>query len=205
MYNVNESIDSESGGANFLDVGIHDDVELTSVEYKVSSEGNEFMVFTFEKDGKKVTLTEWRPKDEDAERLESKTKNQIKRVKHIVTKFIPENQYVFNATDFKSFCENTIKLLGSSFIGKQVRLKVTYSWNNYTTLPNYTPFIEKSDVKKADSKLEILSIDKMKKDNIADTDYAEKNPFAKSGNGDTKTDNAKADVEQADATSDTPF
>ena len=188
MYNVNESIDSESGGTSFLDVGIHEDVELVGIEYKTSSEGNDFMVFTFEKDGKQVTLTEWTPKDVDTERLESKTKNQIKRVKHIVTKFIPEDQYVFNATDFKSFCENTIKLLGTSYVGKKVRIKVIYSWNNYTTLPPYTPFIEQMSVAKANTKLELLSIDKLVKD-TADREPATKaNPFAKNEKVDTAND-----------------
>ena len=196
MYNVNEKIDSESSGANFLDVGIHEDVELINIEYKTSSEGNDFMVFTFEKEGKKVTLTEWTPKDEDAERLESKTTNQIKRVKHIVTKFIPEGQYVFNATDFKSFCENTIKLLGNHYVGKKVRVKVIYSWNNYTSLPPYTPFIEQMAINKADSKLEILSIDKMVKD-VADKEASAKpNPFAKPESTET-TDQAPTDNKQS--------
>ena len=179
MYNVNQDIDSETGATNFLDVGIHENVELINTEYKTSPEGNEFMVFKFEKNGKFVSHTEWKPRDEDPERLESKTKNQIKRVKHIVTKFIPEDTYVFNVTDFKSFCENTIKLLSELYKGKKCRLKVIYSFNNYTGLPNYVPFIESMDISKSDSKLEILSIDKMKKDNIADVDYSEKNPFAK--------------------------
>ena len=179
MYNVNQNIDSESSGTSFLDVGIHEDTELINVEYKTSSEGNEFMVFTFEKDNKKVTLTEWKPKDSDTERLEIKTTNQIKRVKHIVTKFIPEDQYVFEATDFKSFCENTIKLLGKNYVSKKVRIKVIYSWNNYTSLPPYTPFIEQMDISKENSKLEILSIDKMVKD-VADKEPSGKpNPFAK--------------------------
>ena len=196
MYNVNESIDSESGGTNFLDVGIHEDVELVGIEYKTSSEGNDFMVFTFEKDGKQVTLTEWTPKDADTDKLESKTKNQIKRVKHIITKFIPEDKYVFNATDFKSFCENTIKLLGTSYVGKKVRIKVIYSWNNYTTLPPYTPFIEQMSVNKASSKLEILSIDKMAKD-VADREPAGKaNPFAKNEKVDTATDPVAASTEK---------
>jgi len=174
MYDVNTSIDSEGSGANFLDVGIHDDVELIKVEFKTSSEGSEFMVFQFEKDGKKLSHTEWKPRDEDDERLENKTKNQIKRVKHIVTKFIPEDKYVFSVTDFKSFCENTINLLGETYKGKKVRIKVIYSFNNYTSLPRYVPFIELMSVDK--TKLEILSIDKMKKE-IPDANTSESNPF----------------------------
>ena len=161
MYKVDTTINSETGGTNFLDVGIHENVELTNVEYKVSQEGNEFMVFTFSKDDKILSHTEWKPRDEDPEKLENKTKNQIKRVKHIVTKYIPEEMYVFNATDFKSFCENTINLLGKNYQGKKVRIKVIYAYNNYTSLPNYVPFIESMEVPFDKTRLEIQSIDKI--------------------------------------------
>jgi hypothetical protein len=178
MYNVNTKIDSESRSANFLDVGIHEDVELKGIEYKTSPDaGNEFMVFHFEKDGKQLSHTEWKPKDVDPEKLENKTNNQIKRVKHIVTKFISEETYVFTATDFKSFCLNTIKLLGNSYVGKKVRIKVVYSFNNYTSLPNYVPFIEKMEVPKEQSKLEILSIDKMVKERADVEPAVQQNPF----------------------------
>jgi len=180
MYNVNKNIDSESRSANFLDVGIHEDVELKGIEYKVSPENNnEFMVFHFEKDGKNLSHTEWKPKDQDPEKLENKTNNQIKRVKHIVTKFISEDTYVFVATDFKSFCENTIRLLGNSYVGKKVRVKVVYSFSNFTSLPNYVPFIEKMEVPKSQSKLEILSIDKMVKERADIEPVVQENPFTK--------------------------
>ena len=177
MYNVNQTIDSEARASNFLDVGIHEDVTLNSAEYKVSDAGNEFLVFHFERDGKKIDHTEWKPNDADPQKLENKELNQIKRVKHIVTKFIPEDQYVFQASDFKSFCENTVKLLGNAYVGKLVRLKVIYNFNNYTSLPNYVPFIETMEVPKAESKLETLSIDKMTKDR-ADAEPQTTNPVA---------------------------
>lgn len=178
MYNVNKNIDSESRTTNFIDVGIHENVNLIGVEYKVVPEnGNEFMVFHFEKDGKKLSHTEWKPKDADQSKLENKTLNQIKRVKHIVTKFIPKDLYVFDAVDFKSFCEATIRLLGNSYVGKKVRIKVVYSNNNYTSLPNYVPFIEEMSVPVAETKLEILSIDKMTRDKADAEPVAETNPF----------------------------
>jgi hypothetical protein len=177
MYNVNKNINSEGSDVAFLDVGIHEDVLMTNVEYKVSSNGNEFMVFTFEKDGKAVTLTEWRPKDDDPSKLEDKTNNQIKRVKHIVTKFIPEEMYEFDATSFKEFCEKTIAMLGDKYKDKKVRVKVIYNYSNYTTLPPYVPFIETMDVSKEDSKLEVLSIDKMTKDKADSEPAAQTNPF----------------------------
>jgi hypothetical protein len=72
MYNVNKNIDSESSSANFLDVGIHEDVELKGVEYKTSpKENNEFMVFHFEKDGKKwVKFVVTDPREDGAKRYE---------------------------------------------------------------------------------------------------------------------------------------
>lgn len=195
MYKVDKNVKSEARATNFLDVGIHEDVELVGVEYKVSPEGNnEFIVFHFEKDGRKLSHTEWKPRDVDPEKLENKQANQIKRVKHIVTKFISEDVFVFEAANFKGFCESTINLLGTNYVGKKVRLKVVYSFNNYTSLPNYVPFIEKMEVPKEESKLEILSIDKMAKTQ-ADVEKPQTNPFEGGVNGDmNKKDNDSNDL-----------
>jgi hypothetical protein len=199
MYNVNKEINSEGSKLNYLDVGIHENVELTNVEYKQSEEGNEFMVFTFDKEGKNVTQTEWKPKDDDPKKLSDKTVNQIKRVKHIVTKFIPEEQYEFNASSFKEFCEKTISLLGTKHKGKKVRIKVVYNYNNYTTLPNYVPFIEKMEVPKEESKIEILSIDKMTKDKADSEPLAQTNPF------DTPSESVNAGSGNVPVADDRPF
>lgn len=177
MYNVNKNINSEGSNINFLDVGIHENVLMTGIEYKVSPEGNEFMVLTFEKDGKVVTHTEWRPKDDDPDKLDNKTANQIKRVKHIVTKFIPEETYEFEVNTFKEFCDKTISMLDGKYENKPVRIKVIYNYSNYTALPNYVPFIESMEVPKEESKLSILSIDKMTKDRADSEPVAQANPF----------------------------
>lgn len=177
MYNVTKDINSESTTTDFLDVGIHENVQLTGVEYKESEAGNKYMVFHLEKDGKKLDHTEWEPRDVDPTKLENKRLNQMKRVKHIVTKFIPEELYVFKATDFKSFCQETIRLLGESYKNKLVRAKVIYAYNNYTSLPNYVPFMESMNVPKEQSKLSILSIDKMTRDKADVEPKAVTNPF----------------------------
>jgi len=196
MYKVDKSVNSEARTTNFLDVGIHEDVELTGAEYKTSPEGgNEFLVFHFEKDGKKLSHTEWKPRDVDPDKLVNKQANQIKRVKHIVTKYISEDAYTFEAADFKGFCESTITLLGQSYVGKKVRLKVVYSFNNYTSLPNYVPFIETMDIPTEKTKLEILSIDKMVKTQ-ADVERPQNgNPF----------EAPTTDKDSTDADTDLPF
>jgi len=163
-YIVNKSVNSEGRKLNFLDVGIHEDVALISIEYKMSPNNNPFLVFTFEKDGKKLTHTEYEPKDRDGSILEEKKLNQIVRLKHIATKFITEDEFDFESNDFESFCKTIISKLKGKFEGKKVRVKVIYSNKNFTTLPKYVPFIESMNVPKEKSRLEIISIDKMTKD-----------------------------------------
>jgi len=159
----NKNVKSEGSNLNFIDVGIHENVYLTEIRIDISKNGNEFIAFTFEKDGQTLIHTEYKPKDVDPQRLEDKTKNQIKRFKHIVTKYISEDAYTFESKDFKSFCEGTVKLLGDSYKNKPVRIKATYSNTNYVTLPAYTPFIETMETSQEDTKLKISSIDKMVK------------------------------------------
>jgi len=163
MYKVDKNVKSEGSNLNFIDVGIHENVYLTDIRIDISKNGNEFIAFTFEKDEQTLIHTEYKPKDVDAQKLEDKTKNQIKRFKHIITKYISEDAYTFEAGSFKEFCEGTVKLLGDTYKGKPVRIKATYSNNNYVTLPPYTPFIETMDISAADSKLKLSSIDKLTK------------------------------------------
>jgi len=202
MYKVDKSVDSEARTTNFLDVGIHENAELTGVEYKTSPDaGNEFMVFHFELEGKKLSHTEWKPRDVDPDKLANKQKNQIKRIKHIVTKFISEDVFVIDSADFKGFCDSTIALLGENYKGKKVRLKVVYSFNNYTSLPNYVPFIETMEVSPENTKLEILSIDKMTKTQ-ADVERPQQgNPFD-NNTANQATSTAKTEATEPD---DLPF
>jgi len=176
-YIVNKSINSEGRKLNFLDTGIHEDVFLISIEYKISPNNNPFLVFTFEKDGKKLTQTEYEPKDRDGNVLEEKKMNQIIRLKHIATKYISEEEFDFESDSFESFCNTIISKLTGKFEGKPMRVKVVYSNKNYTSLPKYVPFIESMEVPKEKSRLEIVSIDKMTKDAPDKTDQARPNPY----------------------------
>jgi hypothetical protein len=69
--------------------------------------------------------------------------------------------------------------LRRAYIGKKVRVKVTLNNSNYTSLPNYTPFIESMSVPKADSVLSInTAMDKMVKDRPDQEVSSGVNPFA---------------------------
>lgn len=163
-YTVNKTIDSEGRKLNFIEPGIHEDVILVSIEYKISPNNNAFLVFTFEKDGKRLTHTEYEPKDKDGMILEEKKLNQIIRLKHIATKFITAEEFEIEANDFESFCQAILNKLKGKFESKKMRVKVVLSNKNFTTLPKYVPFIENMDVPKEKSRLEISTIDKMTKD-----------------------------------------
>lgn len=184
-YTVNKDVKSESSGINFMDVGIHENCELKKVVYDVSEKGSEFLVFHFEDEkGKQLAHTEYKASDNDPLVLANKEANQIKRIKHIATKFVSEDAFTFSADSFKEFSEKTIKILGSNFVGIKVRLKVIYSWNNYTSLPKYVPFIEKMEIPKDKSNLEISSIDKMTKDRPDDRPTWVEKPFETSTDSD---------------------
>jgi hypothetical protein len=180
---MTSDINSEVNKVSFMDVGIHENVELKNVRSEVSKNGNPFLAFDFEDSkGRTLSHTEWPiTNNVTAERVQ----NQMKRVRHIVVKFIPEEKYIFEAKDFTDFANKTVALLGEAYKGKKVRVKVVYNNNDFTDLPNYTPFIESMDIPTNESKLEIISIDKVKKSVTPDTNTGGANPFASADEGTT--------------------
>lgn len=163
MYKVDASVKLDIAKSNYIEAGIHENIELKEVRYGVSDKGNEFIAFKFEdENGAVLTQTEWKASGKTEEQTLSKTINQIKRLKQIALVFMTENEYVINADSFKGFAEATIKLLGNKFVGKKVRIKAVYSDTGYVTLPNYSKFtfIEPMTTPKEKSLIKILSMDK---------------------------------------------
>jgi len=168
QFLVDEKINENASSFNFMDVGIHENVELVEVKVETSPNGNNFMAFTFRSgDGKELTKTEWQPIN-DKETLAKKAKNQATRIKHIMTKYLPEEQTKIEYdTDNWSKYASTVKAkLDPVMKGVKVRIKAVYDNNDYVSLPNYLPFIERMDAD--EKKLSILSIDKLKKDDSPD-------------------------------------
>ena len=186
-YKVTTDIKSESSGINFMDVGIHTDCIMgrrdnsTPIVYN-KTETSEFLAFYFiNEDKEELSHTEWKPRSQsnDETELEKKTLNQIKRIKHIATKFIDEEEFVFEVDTFEQFAKKVIELIGNKYVDVKVRLKVTYNNANYTSLPNYTPFIERMDlVPQEKSKLKIITaMDKMIRDTADREASTNNNPF----------------------------
>jgi len=186
MYNVTKDINSESRLNPFMGPGIHDNVELKNAEegkypivYGVSKKGNKFAAFHFINDkGEVLVHTEYEPSSDDKEKLENKTLNQIKRFKHIITKFVSEDDFIFESANFEDFVNKSIAILGNKYVGKKVRIKVVLNTSDYTTLPNYVPFIETMEIEK--SKLSInTAMDKVVKSGKPDVETnSNTNPFS---------------------------
>jgi hypothetical protein len=185
MYNVTLDTPFEEKGANFIDAGIHENVEMTKVEYGISKNGKEFLAFYFvDGKGSKGSHTEWKASAETPEKLAEKEMNQMSRIKQIALCFVTKEQFVFSAISFEDFAKKTISIIGDKFVGVKLRVKFVYSGTQYTSLPNYWKFrfIERMDTNgnlgdsNKETSIKVLSIDKMTRtpDPIAPTS----NPFS---------------------------
>tara|TARA_R110002012_G_scaffold278308_5_gene465910 strand:+ start:3762 stop:4334 length:573 start_codon:yes stop_codon:yes gene_type:complete len=162
MYQINQKVKSEGSSTKVFPLGISENAEMTNVSMETASNGNNFLKFSFTApDGSALSHLEW-PIDVNNEGWEKKAQSQMKRVKHIMTKFLEEDKAVVNAQDFEGFCQQVIALLGNSYIGTKLRVKTVYSYNNYVSIPKYVPFLEDMSVEK--TRLNITNFDKMEKD-----------------------------------------
>ena len=183
MYDLTLNIDSESTGLTYILPGINENIRLGKangeypIRYGVSKNNTEYLEFSFlNEEGQAFIHTEFLPvvRQEDPDykaKLEKKTINQMKRVRHIATKIVSEDVLKFKAETFKEFCDTIIKIIGTNYINKLFRVKIVYNDRNYTTFPNYVPFIENmQDTPKEKSRLSMSNDDKVvktKADNLS--------------------------------------
>lgn len=182
VFLVDSNIESEGSTFNFIDAGIHEDISLSEIKVETSRNGNDFIAFTYtNKDGNKLVKTEWKPSirgDQDNDALISKCKNQAKRIKHLMTKFMSptESTIEYDYNNWDKYIQAIKTKLDPVKDRTKLRIKAIYDNNDYVSLPNYIPFAEPMSVSKADSKLKILSSDKITKLS-ADRESFSDNPF----------------------------
>lgn len=151
MYNVTLDIPEVDNGAKFMDAGIHDNVELTNVEYR-KSPNSEFIAFYFKNESDEIgSHTEWIQDSANAtpEQLEEKKLNQMSRIKQIARCFMTKEEFVFSANDFEDFATKAAALINAKKANVKLRVKFVYQkqTSKYTSLPNYWKFrfIERMD------------------------------------------------------------
>ena len=192
MYQIDQKIQSEGMSTKIFQLGISEGAEMTNVSVETASNGNNFLKFSFvDSASANLSHLEW-PIDTTNEGWEKKMTSQMKRVKHIMTKFLTEDKVPINAQDFEGFCNQVITILGNSYVGKKLRVKTIYSYNNYVSIPKYVPFMEVlSDVPADKTRLNVTDFDKMTKD--------------EADNPSSLTSNAPAGATTEPAESDLPF
>jgi hypothetical protein len=161
----------------FLDAGIHENVALVNVRKDKSTNGNSYIEFEFNKDGYKLTHTEWEPTkygDQSDDEFNEKINKQVARILQIMSVFFTKEQLSFEADSFDAFSSWVIALMGSADKTKLVRIKVVYGRTGYTSLPQYAKytFIESMDITADKSKIKELSIDLFKRPDIGDKEAA---------------------------------
>jgi hypothetical protein len=143
-YGFNTETKSESSSRQFSS-GIHENVELTSVSFaspKKDGTGDPSLLFDFTgPNGETFRHIEWEVGDQATDVAKSQ-EALAKRVKHILTKFIPEEKAILSGHDYASFCQGVVLLLGTEYVGKKVAIKLLYVKDNLR-FTKYCGFIGK--------------------------------------------------------------
>jgi hypothetical protein len=170
MFSTNKAKQLEKNDVDFLEAGIHENVKFTGVRIGQGNRNNAFIEFSFEKDGKRFTHTEWEPIKGalSNEAFEKKQTNITARAVEIMRCFYDDAMLNFEGETFSEFIQWVKTLLDNADTSKLVRLKVVYNDNGYTSLPSYTRFtwIESMSVAKEHSKIKELGIDKFTRPEI---------------------------------------
>lgn len=103
--------------------------------------------------------------------------NQATRIKHIMTKYMPEQQTVTGAVQtFEQYANAIIAKFNAvaDYSQKLVRLKVVKP-GEYSKLPRFAPFMETMDIPKEESKLAFTQYEKQQMETkpSADEDFGE--------------------------------
>jgi hypothetical protein len=170
MYDLTLNIDTEQNGLSYVPTGINENLRLGKADgsypivYERSKNGSEFIAFHFLNDeGQTFIHTEWIPKSDDPEVLAKKEANLAKRIRHICKKYVDENLLKRKVESFEQLAKLVISAVGDNYKGKLCRGKVIYNNKNFTTFPNYIPFLETMDIPKEKSKLKMSGDDKVVK------------------------------------------
>ncbi len=149
MYTVDNNTPSE---ALIASAGINDNYKLVGVSYaspKKDGSGDCALLFNFiGPKGEQFRHVEF-PIDETKENAASKAQSMAKRIKHILSKFVPEEKIIITGENFEQFCKAVIGILGNNYKTIPVRIKLVYNDSGKLSFTRYTPFIERMDAEKS--------------------------------------------------------
>lgn len=185
MYDLTTNIETEQSGLSYIPPSIAENLRLAKpdgtfpIVYEKSKNGSEFIAFHFlNPEGQTLVHTEWVPVSDDPEIKKKKDANLTKRLLHIGKKFVSADAFkaMAKTENFEQMAKAYITIIGDNYKGKLNRGKIIYNNKNFTTFPNYVPFLESMSVPLADSKLKMSPDDKIVKSK-ADVIPSRPNPF----------------------------
>jgi hypothetical protein len=188
MYDLTTNIETEQSGLSYIAPGIHENLRLVKpdgsapIVYEKSKNNSEFIAFHFlNLEGQTLVHTEWVPVSDDADIKAKKDANLTKRLLHIGKKFVSADAFkaMAKTENFEQMAKAYIAIIGDNYKGKLLRGKVIYNNKNFTTFPNYVPFLEPMSIPLEDSKLKMSGDDKVVKSK-ADVIPSRPNPFTAS-------------------------
>jgi len=130
--------------------------ELVRIEKADKYDALDF--FFADSSGGEIKLREWFV-DYERDGYEKKELSQAKRIKHILTKFLPEGTQLPQAQNSEDLLKKATAALGNTFAGVKLRMKVTFKESGYLQIPPYVPFLESMAVPANESKLYMGNID----------------------------------------------
>jgi hypothetical protein len=164
MLKMNEVQGSEGSDIKVINdgnPGIAENIFLETVETGTNEKtGSDFIKFTFsDQEGGKLSHYEYAV-EANAENKDQKIQSQLKRLKHIATKFVPENTNLPEADSFSDLYGKLVTFFQTNKASeKKLRAKLVYNGKNYLSLPKYVPFLENMEVAPEDTRLKIKSIE----------------------------------------------
>ena len=184
MYDLTLNIETEQSISTFIPPGIHEDLRLAKpdgsypIVYERSKNGSEFIAFhVMNAEGLTHIHTEFIPTGDDSAVVLKKQANLSKRLLHIGKKFVDVSAFKQLKTEsFEQLAKSYISIIGDNYKGKLLRGKIVLNNKNFTTFPNYVPFLESMTIPKDQSKLKMSDDDKVVKSK-PDTTYSRPNPF----------------------------
>jgi len=184
MYDLTINVDTEQSGLTYVGPGINENLRLekpdgtSPIVYEKSKNGSEFIAFHFmNPEGQTFVHTEWVPSSDDPAVLAKKQSNLVKRLLHIGKKLVDESLIKkIKVSTFEELAKTYIYVIGDNYKNKLFRGKIIYNNKNYTTFPNYVPFLESMSVPTEKSNLKMSADDKVVKTR-ADVITTKANPF----------------------------
>lgn len=157
MYGTN--VESNSEGFSPAETGIIENVEIVNISF--NEEANRLDIELKQSNGSSVKHSEFEANPSFGD-VNAQAENTSRRIKHIVTKFMPEEEFIIdNVNSFSEYAKKVVEKTKGRYEGKKFRALFIYR-GKYVDFPKYPNFLESMDVPKEKTSIFISAYNKSK-------------------------------------------